>query len=89
VPQLLPALLLITGQHRHRFCNPRKLLCRGEAVRTSHADASPQQPLQAGNADHEKLVQIIGADREKTDPLKQRMRLVGGFLEDPAIELQP
>ena len=46
-------------------------------------------PLQARHAHHEEFVEIVGRDREKAHPLQQRMGLVGGLLEHPAIEMQP
>ena len=46
-------------------------------------------PLQAGDADHEEFVEVVGRDREEPHPLEQRMGGVFGLFEHPAIEMQP
>ncbi len=44
---------------------------------------------QAGDADHEELVQVRGEDREKLYPLEQRVIGVLGFFKHARVELQP
>ena len=48
-----------------------------------------QLAAQAGNADHEEFIKIVGRDRKEADALKQRMTLVGRFLQDATVEMQP
>src|SRR5262249_2651111 len=62
---------------------------RGEPVRALDRDAGAQLALEAGNADHEELIEIVGGNRQKPDALEQGMGVVCRFLEDPAVELQP
>src|SRR5215475_7803327 len=60
LPKLAPALLLIARQHPDRLRDPRELLGRSEAVRALDGDAGAQLTLEAGNANHEELVEIVG-----------------------------
>ena len=88
LPQLAPALLLIARQHRDRLRDARELLGRGEPVRALDGDAGAQLALEAGDADHEELVEIVGRDRQEAHALQQRMGLVGGFFEHAPVELR-
>ncbi len=45
--------------------------------------------VQAGDADHEELVEVRGRDRAELEPLEQRHRVVLGELEHARVELQP
>ena len=90
VAQLGPALLLVGGKVRRRprrswpSCSagvrPSGLL--GDHVLADLAD-------QAGDADHEELVEIVGRDRQEPQLLEQRMVLVRGLLQHAPVELQP
>ena len=44
---------------------------------------------QAGDADHEELVEVRGEDREELCPLEQRVIGVLGLFEHAGVELQP
>ena len=52
-------------------------------------DALAHLAGEAGDADHEELVEIGGRDRQEAHALEQRMVRVLRFLEDAAVELQP
>ncbi len=87
--QFAPALLLVAGQHRNRLGDAHQLLGRRQPVRALEGDAFAHLAAQAGDADHEEFVEVVGRDRQKPHPLQQRMGLVGGLLEHPAVEMQP
>ena len=53
------------------------------------ADALADLRLDAGDADHEELVEIVGRYRQEPDPLQQRVAGIDRFLEHAAIEMQP
>ncbi len=53
------------------------------------ADAFADLRAEAGDADHEELVEVIGGDRQEFKPLEQRVLPVGRFFEHAAIEVQP
>ena len=87
--KLEPALLLVGPQHRDRLADAGELLGGGETIRRLGGDAGAQLTLEAGNADHEELVEIIGRNRQEPDPLEQRMGLVGRLFEHPSVEMEP
>jgi hypothetical protein len=87
--QFEPALLLVGSKPRHRFADPRKLLGWRQPVRALRHDALADLALEAGDAHHEELVEVIGRDRQEPHPLEQRMVRIGGFFQDPAVEVQP
>ena len=62
---------------------------RREPIRSRRRLARSRVPLEPGHADHEELVQVRAEDGEELDALEQRHRGVLGFLEHPAIELEP
>jgi hypothetical protein len=88
-PELDPALLLVACERRHRFADARELLGGREAVWALRHDALPHLTFQAGDAHHEKFVEVVGRYRQEAHPLQQRMMLVGRLLQHPAIEMQP
>ncbi len=87
--ELLPQPLL----HRHevggRGVHPLKLFAGGQAVLADHPYALAHLALQAGDADHVELVEIVGRDRQESQPLEQRMVCVVAFLEHAFVERQP
>ena len=87
--QLPPPRLLIAGEHGHGLANASELLARREPVRALGSDAGPHLALQAGDANHEEFVEVVGADRKEAHPLEQRMALVRRLLQDPAVEQKP
>lgn len=54
-----------------------------------HGEAGVDAAFEAGDADHEELVEVGGEDREEADPLEQRHLRVGGEVEDALIEGEP
>ena len=66
-----------------------QLLGRRHAVRRRLQRAPFELPHQAGDADHEELVQVTAVDRQELDPLKQGMPGIACLFLDPAVELQP
>ena len=67
----------------------RDRLRRAAAVLARLVDARVDLVLQAGDADHEELVQVARVDRAELQPLQQRDRVVLGELQDAVVELQP
>ena len=63
-------------------------VARGHPVDRADAEAGLVQLEQAGDADHEELVEVLGEDRGELDALEQRERLVLGDLEDAAVVLE-
>jgi len=45
--------------------------------------------LEAGGAHHEEFVEVVGRNGQEAHPLQQRMMLVAGLFQDPAVEVQP
>src|SRR5947207_3341955 len=89
MPELPPALLLIARQRCHRFRDAHELLGGRQSVRALDADTRPQQALEPGNADHEELIEVVRADRQKPHAFEQWMGVVTSFLEHTPVELQP
>ena len=87
--KLAPALLLIPRQHPDRIPDADELFGGRQPVRALDRNSGTQLALEAGDADHEEFIEVVGGDREKTDPLEQGMGVIGGFLEHPAVEMQP
>ncbi len=88
-PQLQPALLLIAGEPPDRLDDAHELLVGREAIGAAADDALAHLALEAGDAHHEEFVEVVGRDRQEAHPLEQRMVLVGGLFQHPAIEVQP
>ena len=55
-----PAGLLVARQRRNRLADMRQLLAQRLAVVAEHGDTLPLLPLEASDAHHEELVQVIG-----------------------------
>ena len=66
-----------------------QLFLGGKAVGAALGRAVFDALQEAGDAHFDKLVEIIGGNREEPDPLKQGMGVIGGFFEHPAVEMQP
>ena len=67
----------------------RQLLAQRLAVVADHGDALALPALQAGDAHHEELVEIVGRDRQEAQALEDGMVGVARLLENPPIEVQP
>ena len=66
-----------------------ELLGRGQPVGGQILDPAQLLALQARHPGHEEFVDVRARDRQEAEPLEQRMRDVGRFLEHPAVERQP
>ena len=64
-------------------------LARHQPRRGPYGDARGDASLEAGDADHEELVEVAGEDREEPRPLQQRHPRVLGQLEHPLVEVEP
>ena len=87
--QLAPALLLVAREHRHRLGDAGELLGRRQAVGALGGDAGAHLALEAGDADHEEFVEVVGRDREEAHPFEQRMGDVLGLFQHAAVEMEP
>jgi hypothetical protein len=87
--ELAPALLLIPRQHPDGIPDADELFGGRQPVRALDRNSGTQLALEAGDAHHEELIEVVGGDREKTHPLEQGMGVIGGFLEHSAVEMQP
>ena len=76
LPQLAPALLLIACQHADGLSDAGELFRRGEPVRALDRNAGAQLALEAGNADHEEFIEVVGGNRQKPNTLEQGMGLL-------------
>ena len=66
-----------------------QLLGRRHAIRRRFDCPSLQLSAQAGNTDHEELVQVAGKNGQKLDPLQQGMALIQRFFQHLTVELKP
>ena len=66
-----------------------QLLARRQAREIRRRVALFDRALEAGDAHHEELVEIRRGDRRELDPLEQRRRRVGRFLEHALVEREP
>jgi hypothetical protein len=64
-------------------------LRRSQAVGRAHGEPGGLLAHQARDPDHEELVQVRREDGAELDALEQRLRLLGGEVEDARIELDP
>ena len=87
--QRAPALLLRGDEFGDPRADALELLGGREAVVGELRHAGEHLADQAGDADHEEFVEIVGRDRQEAQPLEQRMIAVVRFLQHPAVELQP
>ena len=59
------------------------------AVGAAFGDAFADLRLDAGDADHEELIKVIGGNRQESHPLQRGMAGIDRFFEHPAVEMQP
>ena len=64
-------------------------LARLEPGGGAHGQPGGDAALEARDADHEVLVEVVGEDREEAGALEERHGGVHGELEHPLVELQP
>ena len=84
-----PLRLLILDQQHDGFGDAHKLLRRRQSLRAFGANARAHLRAKAGDAHHEEFVEVVRRDREKLQPLQQRMPAVGGFFENAPVEIEP
>ena len=89
VVQVGPDRLLVLGELRHRLVDDVQLLQRGAAVGAAFGDAFADLRLDAGDADHEEFIKVIGGNRQESHPLQRGMAGIDRFLQHAAIEMQP
>ena len=87
--KLEPALLLIAGELGNGFADPRQLFRGREPVRALRRDALALLALEAGDAHHEKFVEVVGGNRQEADTLKQRVLFVGRFFQHAPVKVKP
>src|SRR5262249_53883548 len=87
--QCAPLRLLVLNENGYRLGDAYKLFGRGEPFRAFAGDALTNLRAQTGDPDHEKLVKVIGRDRQKLQSLKQGVSVVRRFLEDTAVKIEP
>ena len=87
--ELDPAFLLLVGQLGNEAVDAVELLCRRQPVLARRIDAGDDLAAQTGHAHHVEFIEVRRRDGQETQALKQRMALVLGFLENPAVEMQP
>jgi hypothetical protein len=87
--QVAPDRLLVGGELGDRLIDQDQLLGRGQTIRTALGDALPYLGLDAGDADHEELIKVIGGNRQKPHPFQRGMARIDRLLQHPAIEMQP
>ena len=71
--QIAPDRLLVGGELRHRLVDQDQLLGRRQAVGTALGDAFADLRLDAGDADHEEFIKVVGRNRQEPHPLQRRM----------------
>ena len=87
--KLAPALLLVARKRADGVADTRELFGWREPVWALEGEAGAQLSLEAGNADHEKLIEIVGRNRQEPNTFEQRMGFVGRLFEHAPVELQP
>ena len=78
-----PTLLLLHHEPVGALVDGANLLCGAQAVLRGFDDARLDLTMQAGDADHVKLVEVRCRDREKAQALQRRVVEVLGLLHHP------
>ena len=84
-----PAVHLSAQLGKKLSADGRQLFGRRHAVGWRGQYARFQLTPQAGHPDHEEFVEVVGEDRQELDALEERMPVVEGLLQYPAVELYP
>ena len=69
--QVAPDRLLVGGELRDRLVDQHELLGRRQPVRAALGDALADLRLDAGDADHEELIKVVGGNRQEAHPLQR------------------
>ena len=89
VAQVAPDRLLVIGELRHPLVDQHELLGRRQPVGAAFGDAFLDLRPDAGDADHEELIKVIGGNRQEPDPFQHRVAGIDRLFEHPAVEMQP
>jgi hypothetical protein len=84
-----PRHLLVPHELAGAAIDGLELLRRRQAVLAGRGNAGQHLRLEPGDAHHVELVEIVGRDRQKAQPLQQRMARAVRFGEDPLVEGEP
>ena len=84
-----PGDLLVGHQLAGPLPDRLELLRRGEPVLAQRLDPGKMLAFQPGHPHHIKFVEIVGRDRQKAQPLEQRMTQIVGLGEHPLVEGEP
>ena len=87
--QFAPLRLLVFDKQHHGLGDANQLFGRRQTLRAFRADAGADLRPQTGDPHHEEFVQVVRGDRQKPQPLEQRVFAIGGFLKNAAIEIEP
>ena len=71
--QVAPDRLLVGGELGNRLVDEDELLGRRQPIRAAFGDAFADLRLDAGDADHEELIKVIGGNRQKPHPFQRGM----------------
>jgi len=86
---LVPAPARLVEHRLQLLAETRQLLRRRHAVGRRLEGACLELVAQAGDPDHEELVQVAGEDRQELDPLDRLLVRVQRLLEHAPVELEP
>src|SRR5215475_8724496 len=86
---VVPAFVLVANENVHAFRNFGEFLFSGEAVGADALGALLDFLEETGNADFNKLIEIVGSNGKKLYPLKKRVTRIARFFEYTAIEFEP
>ena len=87
--QSAPPFLLGGDKRRHPLADVLELLGGSPTVVGDFNDPRENLTNESGHPNHEEFVKIVGRDRQKAEPLEQRMMRVRRLFQHPPIELQP
>jgi hypothetical protein len=73
----------------YRLIDQDKLLGRGQAIGAALGDPFTYLRLDAGDADHEEFIKVVGGNRQEPDALQRGMPGVDRLLKHAAIKMQP
>src|SRR5690606_13943576 len=86
---IVPETPILQFQHRQQaLADGRQLLGWRQPVGGRFDDSRRDLLAQAGYANHEKLIEIIGKNRQELHTFQQRQRVIQRFFQDAVVELQ-
>ena len=87
--KLKPAEILLGHQFLGKFPDLFQLLGGVQAIIAYLDNLLAHLAHQARHTHHEKLVEVVAGDGQKTQALEQRMVAIAGFFQHPHVEAQP